>query len=105
MREARVEDHLIKRVEETGGITRKVEWIGRRGAPDRLVGWPMGKLGAHALLMHGLRPVLVELKRPLTPKAEAHQLREHERLRIIGFDVQVLASKEDVDRFIEEMTS
>lgn len=91
MRESRVEEHLIARVEATGGITRKVKWLGRNGAPDRLCGWP-GK--------HGL----VELKRPLTPKAEAHQKREHERLRSIGFKVDVLSSIEDVDRFILEMT-
>jgi hypothetical protein len=94
MREATVEQHLIDRVEETGGITRKMQWIGRNGAPDRFCGWP--RLGRFAM---------PELKRPLTPKAEDHQKREHARLRACGIRVDVLASKEDVDRFIEEMTS
>jgi hypothetical protein len=93
MREQRVEDYLIKRVEETGGITRKCSWIGRRGAPDRFVGWPA--FGRHAM---------PELKRPLTPDAEAHQLREHKRLRACGVRVDVLATFEDVDRFVEDMT-
>lgn len=90
MRESVVETHLKRRVQETGGFTRKVQWIGHRGAPDRLVGWPR-------------RHVLVEMKKPVTPNAEAHQKREHERLRSIGFDVRVLATIEAVDAFIEEM--
>lgn len=92
MRESVVETHLKDRVRETGGFTRKVQWIGRRGAPDELCGWP-------ALRRH----VLVETKKPATPSAEAHQKREHERLRSIGFDVRVLATIEAVDAFIEEM--
>jgi len=32
--------HLVKRVRELGGEVRKVQWIGRRGAPDRLVMLP-----------------------------------------------------------------
>jgi hypothetical protein len=93
MKEKRVEDHLIRRVAETGGFTRKVQWIGRKGAPDRLCGWPQFK-----------RFGMPELKKPTTPTAEAHQKREHERLRSIGIQVDVLATIEDVDRYVEEMT-
>lgn len=106
MKESRVEDHLIKRVGETGGITRKIIWPGRRGAPDRLVGWPriwgLPKFGVTSL--RPAKHFLVEMKRPLTPDAEDHQKREHDRLRSIGFDVRVLATIEEVDDFIEEMT-
>ena len=97
MKEQRVEDYLIKRVEETGGFTRKIQWIGRRGAPDRLCGWPPSRYRIGCFGM-------IEMKRPLTPKAEAHQKREHERLRSIGIRVDVLTSFEDVDRYVEGMT-
>jgi hypothetical protein len=93
VKESAVESHLVKRVGETGGFTRKMQWIGHRGAPDRLCGWPQ----------HG-RFAMPELKRPLTPTAEEHQLREHKRLRGCGIHVPVLATLEDVDAFVEEMT-
>jgi hypothetical protein len=35
MIEAVVEDHLSRRVRALGGETRKMQWIGRKGAPDR----------------------------------------------------------------------
>jgi len=79
MRESEVEQHLIRRAKERGGDARKVKWIGRKGAPDRLVLLP----GRH---------FFVETKRP-GKKAEAHQRREHERLKIAGFQVFVLDSK------------
>ena len=37
MLEKTVEDHLVRRVAETGGQQRKVTWLGHKGAPDRLV--------------------------------------------------------------------
>lgn len=101
VREQKVEDYLCDRVKATGGLARKLTFIGFRGAPDRLVGWPIGEgandddAGVH---------VLVELKKPKGPGAEAHQLREHKRLRSIGFDVRVIHTKEEVDAFILEMT-
>ena len=88
MRESKVEGYLKRRVVATGGFTRKVKWIGRNGAPDELCGWP----GVH---------ILVETKRPGGPGAEAHQSREHERLRSIGFVVEVAATLADVDRIVE----
>lgn len=51
MRESAVERYLIRQIEEAGGETRKVKWIGRTRAPDRLV------------LMDGFA-CFVELKRP-----------------------------------------
>ena len=87
MKETRVEAHLVKLVTAAGGSIRKCGWIGRRGAPDRFVMWPG-------------RADWVELKRPLTPTAEAHQLREHKRLRDAGQSVYVLASIEEVERYI-----
>lgn len=93
MLESKVEGYLKKQVEAAGGVIRKVQWLGRRGAPDRWCGFPRSK-----------RAAWVELKRPLTPNAEAHQAREHQRLLNCGETVCVLASIEAVDAFIREMT-
>lgn len=88
MREASVEKHLHKRVRAAGGDTRKVRWIGRRGAPDRLVMFPERQF------------YLVETKAP-GGKLKPHQAREHARLRAFGWRVLVLSSKAEVDKFME----
>jgi hypothetical protein len=93
MRERTVEAYFKLRVEQTCGITRKVQWLCRRGAPDRWVGWPTTK-----------RTGWVELKKPATPAAEAHQTREHARLRSCGERVDVLATFEQVDEYVKEMS-
>jgi hypothetical protein len=87
IREATVEDYLVNRVKELGGECRKVKWIGRNGAPDRLV------------MLCG-RMDWVELKRP-GEKAKPHQVREHERMRRLGGQkVFVLDCYEDIDVFL-----
>lgn len=91
VKEQLVESYLVQRVKETGGTVRKVRWDGHPGAPDRLCGWP----GRHGL---------VELKRP-KGKAEAHQAREHDRLRAIGFRVDVIDTKEGVDAYVVVMST
>lgn len=68
MRESKIEKALVKRVREAGGEIRKVSWIGRRGAPDRMV------------MLPGRNPVLVELKAP-KGRLSKLQEREHEILR------------------------
>ena len=106
MLEKTVEDHLVRRVAETGGQQRKVTWLGHKGAPDRLVGWPAYEPADSALdRERPARHVLVEMKKPKGPGAEAHQQREHKKLRAIGFEVRVIHTKEQVDEFILEMTS
>lgn len=88
MRESTIERHLVKRVKEAGGDTRKVKWTGRRGAPDRIVLFPGFDGGAW-----------VEVKRP-GGVVEPHQHREHERMRGLGLRVVVLESKAQIDDFI-----
>lgn len=86
MRERDIEMYLKKRVEQAGGEVRKLKWVGRRGAPDRIV------------FLHGVH--FIELKAPgKTP--EPHQDREHERMRKHGVYPWVIDSKELVDLFIE----
>lgn len=91
MIEAAVESYFKRRVKETGGEERKVVFPGRKGAPDRFCGWPNGR---HAF---------VELKRP-KGKAEQHQVREHQRLRAIGVQVEIIDTPERVDIFVEDMS-
>lgn len=100
MRERDIEAHLVKRVKELGGEVRKVKWIGRRGAPDRLVMLPYSTEWAKRGWVHrGGAVVWVELKAPGL-KAEPHQAREHERMRKMGQTVLVIDSIDAVDRWL-----
>lgn len=87
MRESDIENYLIDCAHKAGGETRKIAYIGRRDATDRLVLLP--GFGSFA-----------EIKYP-GEKPRPSQLREHERLRKSGFDVRVLDSFDDVDRLIQ----
>lgn len=102
MRERDIERHLVKRVKTLGGEVRKVQWIGRRGAPDRLVMLPKtAPLPGFDLL--GSKPaqtIWVELKAP-GKKAEPHQVREHERMRAMGQRVVVIDSIEGVEELLK----
>lgn len=84
IRENLIERYLVKRVRELGGMAVKQIWQGRRGAPDRLVILPGGRM------------VFVECKAP-GQKAKDHQLREHDRLRKLGVMVVVVDSKDAID--------
>lgn len=98
MRERDIERHLVKRVKELGGEVRKVQWIGRRGAPDRVV---MGALlfddNGHA--DKSTMTCWVELK-ATGVKPEAHQIREHNRMREMGQRVVVIDSIEGVEELL-----
>lgn len=89
MRESEIEKYLVAQAQAHGAEVRKVQWIGRRGAPDRVI--------------MGLVPstIWVELKRP-GKGAEAAQQREHERMRKVGQTVLVIDSKELVDQCMWE---
>lgn len=86
MRERDVERALIKRVKQAGGEVRKLAWIGRRGAPDRLVMLPG-------------RYLFVELKAPGGRVSRLQDL-EHRRLRAAGFDVRIVWKVEDIDEVL-----
>ena len=106
MLERDIEKHLVKRVKELGGEVRKVQWIGRRSAPDRLVmvpakvdfSVPLGKPGAYRAY-RAARSAWVELKAP-GKKPEAHQLREHKRMQAMGQIVVVIDSIEGVEELL-----
>ena len=73
-KESIVENYLCTNVGIKGGITRKMVWQGRKGAPDRGCFFPGGKL------------LLVETK-AAGEKPEALQIHEMETLRKLGFYV------------------
>jgi hypothetical protein len=88
--ESVIEAYLCRRVKQTGGEVRKLGWINRRGAPDRLALWPH----AHAFF---------ETKRP-GEKPRKLQDKEIATLRAAGLTVEVLNSLDAVDALIWRMT-
>lgn len=87
MRESDIEDYLVDAVKFLGGEIRKVSWIGRNGAPDRVVMMPDGRL------------LWCELKAP-GKKPSPVQLREHARMARCGQHVHVIDSIEQVDEVL-----
>lgn len=90
MRERDVEAYLVRQVKARGGEVRKVRWIGRRGAPDRLV------------LVPGCWPFLLELKAP-GRKPTLQQTREMERIASYGLATDWADCPARVDAVIAEM--
>jgi hypothetical protein len=90
MKELYIEKYLDKRVKALGGFTRKLKYIGRRGAPDRLV------------FYKGVR--FVELKAP-NEKPDLIQIREHNCMEAQGAIVHVLSNLYEVDQLIKELES
>ena len=121
MRESDIERHLVKRVKELGGEVRKIKWIGRNGAPDRLVMLPAIHHPAWKAEPGTTKPgevcwgyawdkpaqtIWVELKAPglaaLFPHTphERQQHREHERMRSMGQRVVVIDSIGGVEELL-----
>lgn len=87
VRESQIEAYLVKRVKAMGGEVRKVAFIGRRGAPDRIVFFPFSDV------------IWVELK-ATGKKPGPHQAREHERMRRMGQRIEVVDSLERVEEVL-----
>lgn len=88
MRESAVENYVVRRAEAAGWEARKVSWIGRRGAPDRVF------LG-HA------RCVFIEFKAPgkeIIPGSQ--QDREFRRLQAAYPEVYTTDSAEEALRIL-----
>lgn len=78
--EANIEDPVCDAAEKAGWLVRKLQWIGRVGAPDRL----MARDG---------RILLVEFKRPKGGPRPS-QAREHRRFASVGVEIHVIDSLE-----------
>lgn len=108
MLERDIERYLVKRVKALGGEVRKVQWIGRKGAPDRLVMLPCRPIGATGRVLRYTpsQTIWVELKNPETIKTfpanphERAQHREHQRMRAMGQRVEVVGTIEQVDALL-----
>ena len=81
--EASIELAAVAWAERRGWLVRKLKWIGRRNAPDRL----FARAG---------RVVLIEFKRP-DEQPRVTQSREHRRLRDAGVEVHVV---DDLAQFL-----
>lgn len=85
-----LEARLVRLVAAEGGLAAKLSSQHHRGLPDRMVLTPGG----------GIR--FVELK-STGRKPTALQLRAHDRLRGLGFDVRVVDRTEQLDGLMAEI--
>lgn len=85
--EKQIEKYLVNEIERLGGLCIKFPPLFFRGFPDRIV------------LLPGALIVFVEMK-DKGKKPTRVQLRAHDKLRSLGFRVEVLDSKESVNDFI-----
>jgi hypothetical protein len=84
MLESKIEKETMLYAAEHGWLCRKIRWIGRRGAPDRL-------------FIRAGRIIFVEFKKPKgTPRIQ--QEREIERLEYHGAKVYVINDISDATR-------
>lgn len=84
--EKQVEQALVQRVKELGGICEKFTSPGRRAVPDRIVTLPGGRIVFVECKAPGKRPTLT-------------QVLDHERRRALGCDVRVIDSLEAARAF------
>lgn len=109
LRESDIEARLVARVKALGGEVRKVQWIGRAGAPDRLVmlPWLNRWNGVNDYYDTPPQTIWVEVKAPgglaKFPKNahERAQHREHERMRRLGQRVEVVDSYEGIEEILK----
>lgn len=90
MKEKEIESYLVRRVREAGGRAYKFVSPGNGGVPDRLVCLPGGVIA------------FVELKAP-GQKARPQQRLQIDRLRALGFRVEVIDSKEGADALLASL--
>ena len=87
MLESAVENPVVKRAERAGYYVRKVRWVGRVGAPDRL------------FARKDRGQVYIEFKKP-DGEARRSQREEHRRMRRAGIEVHVCDSVYDALRIL-----
>lgn len=88
--EKQIEQKLVSKVKDSGGIALKLVTPGNSGVPDRLILISYGKIG------------FVEVKAP-SKKPRALQKKWHKKLRDLGFQVYVLDDVLKIDEIIESI--
>lgn len=81
--EGKIVEHIVKTAGAYNALVRKVNWSGRRGAPDRFIMMPRVSFW-------------LEVKAP-GKHLEPHQFREIRRMMKAGNFVKVVSSIEEVD--------
>lgn len=89
IRERDIEKAFTAQVKAAGGEIRKVRWIGRKGAPDRVV------------MLNGMT-IWVEFKAP-GERPNSQQASEHRRMRKMGMLVLVIDHFVVVDAVIDNL--
>lgn len=92
MEESRIEKYLKMKVSQIGGKAFKFVSPGVSGVPDRIVLLPEGRI------------VFTELKAP-GEKPRPIQLHRIKQIRALGFRVEILDSKDAVDKFIRSVSN
>jgi hypothetical protein len=104
LRERDIEARLAERLKTIGGEVRKVKWIGRDFAPDRVMMMPPPAMGTWAWPD---TTIWVEVKNPETIKTfpatprERAQYREHQRMRAVGQRVEVVGTYEQIEELFK----
>jgi hypothetical protein len=93
LRESEVEGHYVGTIKDQRGLPLKFASPGRRGVPDRLSLFNIPE-EHRAIVERYVR--FAEIKRP-GEEPRPDQLREHQRLRDMGFRVDVFDTKESID--------
>lgn len=87
MRESVIEEAVVRIAEDNNWLFRKLRWIGRRGAPDRL------------FMRKGVA-LFVELKAD-GEEPTIQQKREHKRMRDHGMRVEIIDRIEQAHRIFK----
>ena len=87
MLEAAIENPVVKRAEAAGYFVRKVSWVGRRSAPDRL------------FARKDRGQVFIEFKKPGAAETLSQKM-EHDRMKAAGIEVHVCDNVDDAMRIL-----
>lgn len=85
--ERKLEAYLVDQCKKLNLMCRKVQWIGRNGAPDRIVFLPYGMV------------LWIELKSPNGKISEIQKL-EFRRMGELGHTVWIAYTREQIDNLL-----
>lgn len=89
--EADIDSYFIEAVSSNGGVTKRIQYRGERGAADHLCGFPWNRL------------FLVELKRPKGGRASVMQQQDFECWFLIGVEKIYLRNFAEINRWIKKV--